>query len=225
LMRAGIATGKDDKARRRRLARHLVAVQEEQRLRLSRELHDDLGQMLASVALELNTIRAGSAELDARLARAAQFVDQMSARVHDAAWILRPADLERLGLRASVEDLVSMLCAQLGIHGDVDLEALSEPLPAEIALTLYRIAQEALTNIGKHARPSRVSVTAHVRGNILRLAIEDNGQGFESHAARGSQHLGLAGMKERLALIGGALTIESARGKGTAVYADAPLIG
>lgn len=225
LMRAGIATGKDDKARddmarRRKLARHLVAVQEEQRLRLSRELHDDLGQMLASVALELHNIRADSAELDARLARAAQLIDQLSARVHDAAWSLRPADLERLGLRASIEDLAGMLCAQLGIPCDVDLEALSKPLAPEVALTLYRIAQEALTNVGKHARPGRVSVTAHIRGNKLRLAVEDNGRGFDGDVAPGSHHLGLAGMKERLALIGGELTVETAKGKGTAIYAD-----
>lgn len=224
-MRAGGTTGKDDRARRRKLARHLIAVQEEQRLRLSRELHDDLGQMLASVALELHAIRADSAELDARLALAAQIVDQLSAKVRDAAWSLRPADLDRLGLRASVEDLASMLCAQLGIPCDVDLEALSRPLAAEVALTLYRIAQEALTNIGRHARPSRVSVTAHIRDDRLRLTIEDNGRGFDGNVTPGSHHLGQAGMKERLALIGGALTVETARGKGTAIYADVPLTG
>ncbi|RWA72002.1 sensor histidine kinase [Mesorhizobium sp.] len=216
-------SGKDNQAERRRLARRLIAVQEEQRLRLSRELHDDLGQMLASVALELHTIRADSAELDVRLSRAAQLVDQLSTRVHDAAWSLRPADLDRMGLRASVEDLASMLCAQLGIPCDVDLEALSRPLEPEVALTLYRIAQEALTNIGKHARPDHVSVTAHIWDNKLRLTVEDNGRGFDSAVAPGSHHLGLAGMKERLALIGGELTVETAKGRGTAIYADVRL--
>ncbi|RWB16279.1 MAG: sensor histidine kinase [Mesorhizobium sp.] len=227
LMRAAIQPGEDEtaKARRRRLTRRLIAVQEEQRLRLSRELHDDLGQMLASVALELHSIRADSAELDARLARAAQLVDQLSTRVHDAAWSLRPADLDRLGLRASVEDLASMLCAQLCIPCDVDLEALSRPLEPEVALTLYRIVQEALTNIGKHAQPSRVSVTAHIWDNRLRLTVEDNGHGFDANIAPGSRHLGLAGMKERLALIGGELTVETAKGKGTTIYADVPLPG
>ncbi|MDX8504755.1 sensor histidine kinase [Mesorhizobium captivum] len=227
LMRAAIQPGEDEtaKAQRRRLTRRLIAVQEEQRLRLSRELHDDLGQMLASVALELHSIRADSAELDARLARAAQLVDQLSTRVHDAAWSLRPADIDRLGLRASVEDLTSMLCAQLCIPCDVDLEALSRPLEPEVALTLYRIVQEALTNIGKHAQPSRVSVTAHIWDNRLRLTVEDNGHGFDANIAPGSRHLGLAGMKERLALIGGELTVETAKAKGTAIYADVPLPG
>ena len=200
-------------------------AQEEQRLRLSRELHDDLGQLLASLALELHNIGTGSLELDGRLARASMLVRQLSAKVHDAAWSLRPADLERVGLRASIEDLVTMLCAQLGIASDMDLEALSRPLPAEVALTLYRIAQEALTNIGKHARPNRISATAHIWNNRLRLTIEDDGRGFDSHVAPGSQHLGLAGMEERLALVGGTLTIETAEGKGTAIYADVPFSG
>src|SRR5689334_22507276 len=145
-MWAGMTTGKDDRALRRRLARRLIAVQEEQRLRLSRELHDDLGQILASVALELHNVRAGTEGMDGRLERAAMLVDRLSAKVHDAAWNLRPADLDRLGLRASVEDLATMLCSQLGIPCEMDLEALSNPLPAETALTLYRVAQEALTN-------------------------------------------------------------------------------
>ncbi|UCI08054.1 sensor histidine kinase [Mesorhizobium sp. B1-1-8] len=207
------------------MARRLIAVQEEQRLRLSRELHDDLGQMLASLTLELHNARSIYGELDGRLARAAVLVDQLSTKVHDAAWNLRPADLDRLGLRASVEDLATMLCAQLGIPCDVDLEALSSPLPGEIGLTLYRIAQEALTNIGKHARPSRVSVTAHIHDHRMRLAIEDDGHGFDNHVEPGPGHLGLAGMKERLALVGGELTVETAKGKGTAVYADVPLTG
>lgn len=222
-MWVGMTTAKDHKVPRRRLARHLVAVQEEQLLRLSRELHDDLGQMLASVALELHNVRAGSRELDDRLARATVLVDQLSARVHDAAWTLRPADLERLGLRASVEDLAAMLCVQLGIPCEMDLEALSSPLPAEIALTLYRIAQEALTNVGKHAAPSRVSVTAHVQDHRIRLTIEDDGRGFDGGAELGPGHLGLAGMRERLALVGGELSVETARGKGTTLYADVPL--
>lgn len=225
LMWAGMTIGKDDKALRRKLARRLIAVQEEQRLRLSRELHDDLGQMLASIALELHNVRAGSRELDDRLARATVLVDQLSAKVHDAAWSLRPADLDRLGLRASVEDLATMLCAQLGISCDVDLEALSSPLSREIALTLYRIAQEALTNVGKHAQPSRVSVTAHIHDDRMRLTIEDDGRGFDGGAEPGPGHLGLAGMRERLALVGGELTIETAMTKGTTVYADVPLAG
>ncbi|PBC08376.1 sensor histidine kinase [Mesorhizobium sp. WSM3859] len=224
-MEGGIDTGKDNRAKLRRpgLARHLVAVQEEQRLRLSRELHDDLGQMLASVALELHMVRAGSRLMDNRLARAAMLVDQLSARVHEVAWSLRPADLDRLGLRASVEDLATMLCSQLGIPCEMDLEALSNPLPAETALTLYRIAQEALTNVGKHAQPSRVSVTAHIQDDRMRLTIEDDGRGFDGRVELGPGHLGLAGMRERLALVGGELTVETATMKGTTVYADVPL--
>ncbi|RVC62318.1 MAG: sensor histidine kinase [Mesorhizobium sp.] len=224
-MRAGIDTRESDtsKSRRRRLARRLIAVQEEQCRRLSRELHDDLGQMLASVALELHGIRAGSPEQGERLTRAAMLVDQLSARVHAAAWNLRPADLDHLGLRACVEDLAAMLCAQLDIPCDMDLEALSRPLAPEIALTLYRVAQEALTNIGKHAQPRRASVTAHICDRRLRLTIEDDGRGFDADATLGSRALGLAGMRERLALIGGELSIETARDRGTTLYADVPL--
>jgi signal transduction histidine kinase len=224
-MRADIDTRENDisKPRRLRLARRLIAVQEEQCRRLSRELHDDLGQMLASVALELHGIRAGSAEQGERLTRAAMLVDQLSTRVHAAAWNLRPADLDHLGLRASVEDLAAMLCAQLDIPCDMDLEALSCPLAPEVALTLYRVAQEALTNIGKHAQPRRAGVTAHVGDRRLRLTIEDDGRGFDADTTPGSRSLGLAGMRERLALVGGELSIETARGKGTTLYADVPL--
>lgn len=225
-MQAGFGTRKGNAAEawRRRMARRLIAAQEELCLRLSRELHDDLGQMLASVALELHTIRMESEDLDRRLTRAVMLVDQLSAKVHDAAWSLRPADLDHAGLRASVEDLVTMLCTQLDIPYDMDLAALSYlPFP-ETALTVYRVAQEALTNIGKHARPNRVSVTAHVHDHRLRLTIEDDGLGFDGHAAPGSHHLGLAGVRERLASIGGELSVETAMGKGTTIYADVPLM-
>lgn len=225
-MQAGFDPRKGNAAEawRRRMARRLIAAQEELCLRLSRELHDDLGQMLASVALELHTVRMEAEELDQRLTRAAMLVDQLSAKVHDAAWSLRPADLDHVGLRASIEDLVTMLCSQLDIPCDMDLAALSYlPFP-ETALTVYRVAQEALTNIGKHARPSRVSVTAHVHDHRLRLTIEDDGLGFDGHVAPGSHHLGLAGLRERLASIGGDLSIETATGKGTTIYADVPLM-
>ena len=214
---------KNPQARRRRLWRRLIAVQEQQRLRLSRELHDDLGQILASLALELHNIRTGSLKLDGRLARAVMLVDLLSTKVHDAAWSLRPADLDQVGLRASIEDLVNMLCAQLSIPCDMDLSALSYLIIPEVALSLYRVAQEALTNIGKHAQPSRVSVTAHIKEERLRLTIEDDGRGFDGHVEPGSRHLGLVGMKERLALVGGELSIETAKGKGTTIYADVPL--
>jgi len=225
-MQAGFGTRRGNAAEtwRRKVARRLIAAEEKLCLRLSRELHDDLGQMLASVALELHTIRMESQDMDQRLTRAAMLVDQLSAKVHDAAWSLRPADLDHAGLRASVEDLATMLCSQLDIPCDMDLAALSYILIPESALTVYRVAQEALTNIGKHARPSRVSVTAHVHDHRLRLTIEDDGLGFDGHVAPGSHHLGLAGGRERLASIGGELSIETAKGKGTTIYADVPLM-
>ena len=219
-MRADIDTRENDisKPRRLRLARRLIAVQEEQCRRLSRELHDDLGQMLASVALELHGIRAGSAEQGERLTRTSMLVDQLSPRVHAASWNLRPADLDNLGLRASVEDLAAMLCAQLDIPCDMDLEALSCPLAPEVALTLYRVAQEALTNIGKHADARSAEVSLSRLNGRLVVEVKDDGRG----GAVTVPGNGLQGLADRVGAVDGCLTIDSIEGHGTTIRAEIP---
>jgi signal transduction histidine kinase len=216
---------------RAELYRRLFAAHEEERLRLSRELHDQTGQSVAAVLLELkrleNRDRAPQPE---RIRRLVRDVDDIGRALHSIAWELRPASISELGLAEALSTLFVRWSEQSGIpvafHGtDCKVDGLDEAQQTAI----YRVVQEALTNIAKHAAgATSVTVTLSRVDAALRLAIEDNGCGFdvddavEAGSAVGSR-LGIRGMHERLALIGGDLEIESIPGAGTVVFARLPL--
>jgi signal transduction histidine kinase len=215
------------------LHHRLAHVEEKERLRLSHELHDQTGQMLAAALLELSGIekQVGQAERD-RLQRLRAQVDRMAHTVHRIAWELRPAAIDDLGLAIALANYASDWSAQFGLPVELHcdggkLDRLSE----DIRMTVYRVIGEALTNICKHARgATAVSIVIHCEPSLLRLTITDDGCGFDTKAKFSnatnafSDGLGLVGMRERLALIGGELEIESSPGRGTTLFARIPAI-
>lgn len=202
--------------------RHAVAAQELERRRLARELHDQTGQELTSILLGLKAVEdaADAAERE-RAIRAVR--GQVLETLHDVrrlAFELRPKALDDFGLVPAVERLLETFAEQTGLR--VDFEArLVDRLPAEVETALYRIVQEALTNAVKHARARSISVVLARSGKTVSALVEDDGRGFELDP-RG-QGLGLAGMHERLALLGGRLKIETAPDRGTTIVAEVPL--
>ena len=208
------------------LARRLINAQEEERLRLARELHDEMGQDLTALSLGLKALETLDDLHDLRCSARGirKIVEHMSVQVHQTAATLRPMLLSHLGLRQAIEDLVMTWSERLSIPADVHLEALSDPLNDEAATTIYRVVQEALTNIAKHSRASGISVTARKSDNLLRVVVEDDGKGFDCEIVEGdrSGRYGLSGMRERLALVGGDFTVESALDRGTTVYVSLP---
>jgi two-component system, NarL family, sensor histidine kinase UhpB len=218
-------------AERDDLRRRFMQAQEQERLRLARELHDQTGQSLTAALLELKGIELlvndrGRERL--RLLR--RQMEEIGKTLHRVAWELRPASIDELGLASALANYISEWSAQYRIEadfhcGDPKLDQLTD----DVRTTIYRIVQEGLTNIAKHAKqPAGVSIVIERVDATLRLLIEDDGCGFDAspaneRAGERNGSLGLAGMRERLALIGGELEIESSVGGGTTVFAHIPL--
>jgi len=217
--RAAVAVDLSQRVERDAL-RRVVAAQELERKRLARELHDETGQALTSVLLGLSTVEATESEEDrkAALATLREIAVATLQDVRRLAVELRPTALDDFGLVPAIERLTEGFREQTGIR--VEFEArLDERLPSEIETSLYRIVQEGLTNVVKHARARHVSVLLTRKDSSVAVVIEDDGRGFspESAAAEG---LGLIGMRERLALVDGTLTVESSPGSGTTLVAE-----
>jgi PAS domain S-box-containing protein len=211
-----------------RLRRDLMRSSDEERLRLSHELHDQTGQTLTAAALAAKDLEKFIAsEGRHRIRELNALLDQMGETLHHVAWQLRPTSIDELGLRATLKTCVSDWTDQTGIGTDFYSDNL-DALASDVRTTIYRIIQEALTNVRKHAPEANwVSVVIIRSDKLLRLTIEDNGNGFDVAELRNrlSQHrsLGIAGMRERLSLIEGTLDIESGPGNGTTLFARIPL--
>ncbi len=214
------------------LRRHLSIAEERERLRLSYELHDQAGQSLIAAILELNEIDPlihGAARERLHLVR--KKMEDLGKTLHRIAWELRPPAIDELGLRKALSSYIADWGEQCGTEVDFHCDDPNlDEVPSEIGTTIYRIVQEGLTNIVKHARgPSDVSVVIRRVGATLQVTIEDNGCGFDvgAMAAKpgGYRGLGLDGMRGRLILIGGTLDIESAVGAGTTIFARIALDG
>jgi signal transduction histidine kinase len=202
--------------------RRVVEAQELERRRLARELHDQTGQELTSVLLGLKAVE--EAKTDEERAEAITAVrEQVVETLHDVRRLaveLRPKALDDFGLVAALEHLRDTFSEQTGMR--VDLEAhVGDRLPSDVETALYRIVQEALTNIVKHAQASAVSIVLARSGRVITAVIEDDGRGFTPDG--GGDGLGLLGMGERLALLGGKLKIESSPGAGATIVAEVPL--
>ncbi len=214
------------------LRRHLSMAEENERLRLSHELHDQAGQSLIAAILELNEIDSlTSGPAHERLHLTRKRMEELGKTLHRIAWELRPPSIHELGLRKALASYIAEWSEQSGTEADFhcDDPKLDE-VPDEIATAVYRIVQEGLTNIIKHAqRPADVSVVIRRPEATLQVIIEDSGCGFEvgaPGAKTGKQRgLGLDGMRERLSLIGGTLEVESAVGAGTTIFARIALDG
>ena len=218
--RASVAVDLSRRVQRDSL-RRVIEGQELERRRLARELHDETGQALTSVLLGLKAVET-AADAPAALASLRELVVATLQDVRRLAVELRPKALDDFGLVAALERLVETFTEATGISVEFESQLGAERLPPEVETTLYRIVQEALTNIAKHAGAHRVSVLLVRRPGLVNALIEDDGHGFgRDEEARGG--IGLAGMRERLALLDGRLTIESGPGTGTSLVAEVPL--
>jgi len=202
----------------------VVSAQELERRRLARELHDETGQALTSILLGLRTVEdaRGQDEQRAAVAEVRDLVRSTLQDVRQLAVELRPKALDDFGLVAALERLTQNFAEQTEIK--VAFESTLPPgrLPPEVETALYRIVQESLTNVVKHARASHVSIVLGRKGASVTAIIEDDGVGFDPARAR-EDGLGLIGMRERVALVGGRLTVESRPGAGTTFVAEVPV--
>jgi signal transduction histidine kinase len=222
--RAAIAVDLSARIARDALSR-VVEAQELERRRLARELHDETGQALTSILLGLKALEERVEGDDARAA-AVELRELVVSTLQDVRRLaveLRPTALDDFGLVAALERLTQSFGEQTGIRVDFE-PALGggERLPSDVETALYRIVQEALTNIVKHAHATRVSVLLTRYDGIVKAMVEDDGRGFDAAVGR-EGGVGLLGMRERLALLGGRLQVESGDA-GTTVAAEVPLL-
>ena len=202
--------------------RRVVEAQELERARLARELHDETGQALASILLGLRSLEQGL-ESESALARVAAVRELAVTTLHDVRRLaveLRPAALDDFGLDAAIERLVETYREGASTTVDLEIRIGSGRLPADVETTLYRIVQESLTNVTKHANASRISILLTRTTRSVVLVVEDDGGGFDRGAT--TARLGLTGMRERVALVDGRLRIETGAA-GTTIAVEIPL--
>ena len=207
------------------LLQQLVRAQEDERRRIARDLHDQMGQQLTALRLQLENLRT-HLKADKQAAAEIHNLQGMLVRLESdldfLAWQLRPAALDDIGLRESLADYIKGWSKHIHISAEFHSSGLDhQRLPAEIETNLYRIAQEALNNVYKHSKGDRVEVLLELRDNQVALVIEDNGKGFDPQAK--SDGMGLHGIRERATLIGGKLEIESSRGQGATLFIRVPI--
>jgi signal transduction histidine kinase len=223
--RAAIAVDMSERVSRDAL-RRVVEAQELERTRLARELHDETGQALASILLGLKTLEGTIAGDDA-LAAVGSLRDLVVSTLQDVRRLaveLRPSALDDFGLVPALERLAATVGEQAELEVDVAARLGQGRLPREAESVLYRTAQEALTNVVKHAAATRVSITLVRKEGSAVVVVEDDGRGFDPGSVREGA-LGLTGMHERLVLIGGRLSVESSPDAGTTLVAEVPLAG
>jgi signal transduction histidine kinase len=210
----------------RKLSMRLRHAQEEERRAISRELHDEVGQTLTALRMELGTLErlraAGKEEFDTRLAELKGMAEQTLHVTRDIAAGLRPSLLDDLGLAAAVQKQARELSKRTGVVVDVSVEGGFEGLRDPHRTSVYRIVQEALTNCAKHARAQRIEVRLANRGDGLELIVVDDGIGFQRERTPVAG-LGLIGMEERVRELGGTAVVRSAPGQGTSIRVSVPL--
>ena len=214
---------------RMQLLAKVISAQEEERKRIARELHDETSQALTSLMVGLKVIEdsAGADGVRGKTAELRALTAQTLENVHQLAKDLRPSVLDDLGLVTAIQRYTREYSAKMNINVDSHVSGVSgQRLSSEIEVAIYRIIQEALTNIAKYAEAKNVSVVLTYRDSSLVATIEDDGKGFDVDSvmsSSGKKRLGLFGMYERASLIGGSLTIESQPGSGTTVFLEVPL--
>lgn len=227
-LRASESALKRNREELRMLAGKLIATQEDERRRLARELHDHLSQTLAALALQLaklqqqHTGTSIPAPTVAALKQIEDSVQQLADEIHDLSRMLHPSILDDLGLVAAIRTECQRFADREGFAVHFDGDEMPQDLSDESTLTFYRIAQEALHNIAKHAAASEAWIRLVRDANAVTLVIEDDGNGFDPELTREKVGLGLISMTERMQLLDGKLVVESAPGQGTRVVARAP---
>jgi signal transduction histidine kinase len=215
----------------RALSARLQSVREEEATRISREIHDDLGQKLTALKMDLAWSRRKLTVLEEspkvnpvleRISAMTALIDELVASVQEIAADLRPAVLDELGLGAALQFEADRFQERTGIECEVRLPETEIALPANVTTALFRIFRECLTNVVRHAQATRVKVEMKVESHSIFLSVHDNGHGVPPAAISNTNSLGLLGMRERATLLGGEILIES-HGDGTTVSARIPL--
>jgi signal transduction histidine kinase len=211
----------------RKLTGRLLQAHEDESRRIARELHDDLGQGLALLTVELDLLRQKPPQpsdgLGTRLQKLLAHVKQLSSSVHDMSHQLHPSKLEQLGLVAAIGGLCKELTASHGLAVSFTDREVPTVIAPDTAVCLYRIAQEALRNTVKHSGAQHAEVTLSGTASTISLGIVDDGVGFDPRRAQGKGGLGLVSMRERVLQLGGELTIDSQRSGGTRLHVSVPL--
>jgi len=234
---ADIEPQKRAEADRLELLRRLAEAQENEQRRIARELHDQIGQTVTGLSLGLKGLERS---LDGQVGQEGArdqvrwlqtLTTEIGRDIHRAASDLRPTALDDLGLYRALTAYASDWSQRYGVAIETQIIGSSDRLPAEIETAVYRIVQEALTNVLKHAAARNVSLVLERRANQLRVIVEDDGKGFDPDSSRTSDppdgsarpQLGLSGIRERLALLGGTMTLESEPGAGTTLFIQLPI--
>lgn len=214
--------------RLRALSQQLLHVQEQERRNLARDLHDEVGQALTAVMMNLQTMerQAPLEGLAPTLAETKVIIDKMMQRVRDLSLDLRPSLLDDVGLVAAVRWYVERQVGRAGLAVELVADESLSKLPPDVTTACFRVIQEAVTNVLRHAKATRLGITVQERAGEVHLSVQDNGIGFKvaqalERAAMGNS-LGLIGMQERVSFIGGELSIDSAPGGGTTIIARMP---
>jgi signal transduction histidine kinase len=210
----------------RQLSRQILSAQEDERKKISRELHDVIAQTLTGINIRLAALKKEAAlntkGIDRNIARTQRLVEKSVNIVHEFARELRPAVLDDLGLIPALHSFVKLFSKRTRIRVHLKVFAGVEQLDAARRTVLFRVAQEALTNVSRHAHASRVEVSIQRLADGICMKIKDDGKSFEVERmlrSRGRKHLGLLGMRERLEMVGGHFDVESAPGEGTTITA------
>jgi signal transduction histidine kinase len=208
----------------------LIAAQEQERHRIARELHDQTSQSIAALMLGLKSVAQTfeTTQTGSHLAQLQKLAGELARDVHSLALELRPTSLDDLGLEVTLSNHLDAWSTRSQISADFHSRGFrGRRLPMHLETTMYRIAQEALTNIMRHAQAGRASIVLELAHDRVNLIVEDDGCGFDVTAvmkkAETEQKLGLLGMKERVALVGGSFSMESVQGRGTALYVRIPV--
>jgi len=215
--------------RLKKLLNSVVNAQEEERQRISRELHDEMGQNLTSLLIGLRILEHADncSEKETVISGMSRTVTGMISSIHDLALELRPASLDDLGLIPALTQYFSECADRIGIEVDYQVVGESEHrLSHEADITVYRIVQESLTNVARHSKASKANVILNLGGKSFMVIIEDNGIGFNPQTVNADpamvKHIGLYGMEERAALVGGNFIVESTPGAGTSIFVEIP---
>lgn len=214
-----------DAAGLRDLVARLVDAREEERLRVARTLHDELGQLLTALRLELGALAlvAGGPVQAQRLVASADLVGASMSALRRISEGLRPLVLDDLGLHAALEWLTEQSSRRLGIEVTLRRDADEPPADPRVATATYRAVQEALDNVERHARATDVAVTLHRQGESLELSVEDNGLGLPAGALEQPSTWRLRTLEEHIKVLGGSLWLENVRGGGTRLRLAVPL--
>ena len=214
---------RSSRAELRALGSHLESVREEERAHIAREIHDELGQALTALKMDLARVSSGDGTVDPASLPAA--IDDMIAAVRRIASELRPQMLDDLGLVAALEWYTQEFARRTGMRCYFHRRGRPEEaaIDAPRATALYRIFQEMMTNVARHAQASRVSVSLETTETSIRLMVRDNGMGMQQAHRNGRRSLGILGMKERAMVLGGSVSVAGAAGRGTIVRARIPL--